>query len=189
MNQAFQSSDSTDFMKRLWTGWAGGMNLPSLLTPTLDLEEIDRRINELKTVEHWLNVNLNMLRNTIQGMEVQRGTLAALQSFGASFAQQTAAQAHNPDASDTPESAAAQNAVDPSAQEQFSQALQQGGHLWLDLLQQQFNQLAKAAAQDPAQAAALTPAAAAATSATAPSAAAGAPAAAHAPRPSKPAKG
>ncbi len=186
MNQAFQSSDSADFMKRIWAGWAGGMNLPSLLTPTLDLEEIDRRINELKTVEHWLNVNLNMLRNTIQGMEVQRGTLAALQSFGASFAQQTATQAHSPDASNTPEAPDAQTNVDPSAQEQFSQALQQGGHLWWDMLQQQFNQIANTAAQNQAQAAAPSPATdAPATSAATPST----PAVARAPRQGKSAKG
>lgn len=49
--------------------------------------ELDKRISELKTVEQWLTLNLNLLRVTIQGMEVQRGTLAAIESFSSSFSQ------------------------------------------------------------------------------------------------------
>lgn len=48
----------------------------------IDLKEMDKRISELKAVEQWLSLNLNLLKTTIQGLEVQRGTLAAIQSFG-----------------------------------------------------------------------------------------------------------
>ncbi|TAK91451.1 MAG: hypothetical protein EPO06_04215 [Burkholderiaceae bacterium] len=147
MNTPFQPPDSADFMNKLWSGWSGSLNLPSMLTPTLNLEEIDRRINELKTVEHWLNVNQNMLRNTIQGLEVQRGTLAALQTFSASLGQAANAAAQEP-ADNSP----------PPAQTQFAEAMQQGSALWWDLLQQQFSHLAKAAAQTPAQSSTQTPA-------------------------------
>src|SRR5581483_7466107 len=47
--------------------------------PTLDVGEVDRRIAELKSVENWLNMNLAALRMTIQGLEMQRATLAAMQ--------------------------------------------------------------------------------------------------------------
>jgi hypothetical protein len=75
-----QVMDSVELMKRAWSS----MNLPSTLVPTVDIEELDKRIADLKAVEQWLNVNLGMLRGTIQGLEIQRGTLAAVRAFGAS---------------------------------------------------------------------------------------------------------
>jgi hypothetical protein len=81
-------TDTLDFVKNLW----GSMNLPgtnlsSMGTPPLSAEELDKRIADLKAVESWLNVNLAMLRGTIQTMEVQRATLATLKSMGASMAE------------------------------------------------------------------------------------------------------
>jgi hypothetical protein len=86
-------TDTLDFVKNLW----GSMNIPgtgmpgmsgmSGLGPTLSTDDLDKRIADLKAVESWLNMNLSMLRGTIQAMEVQRGTLAALQSMGASMAE------------------------------------------------------------------------------------------------------
>lgn len=43
-------------------------------------EELDRKITELKTVENWLTVNLNMLQMSIKTLEMQRGALAAMQA-------------------------------------------------------------------------------------------------------------
>ncbi len=48
----------------------------------LDIVEIEKRIKDLKSVENWLNLNLNVLKSTIQGLEVQHATLLALRSFG-----------------------------------------------------------------------------------------------------------
>ena len=70
-----QSPDPFEFMKSLWAP----MGLPGVMAPTLDVGEIDRRIAELKSVENWLNMNLAALRMTIQGLEMQRATLAAMQ--------------------------------------------------------------------------------------------------------------
>lgn len=53
-----------------------------------DIRELDKRIAELKAVEQWLSLNLSLLKTTIQGLEVQRGTLAALQSFTESMSSQ-----------------------------------------------------------------------------------------------------
>lgn len=70
--------ETMDFVKRAWSSFS----LPSSMTPTLDVDEIDKRIADLKTVEQWLSLNLNMLQSAIQGLEIQRGTLAALKVFG-----------------------------------------------------------------------------------------------------------
>jgi len=47
--------------------------------PTLDPQEIEKRIAELKALEMWLSMNLNMLRMSIQGLEMQKAGLSAMQ--------------------------------------------------------------------------------------------------------------
>lgn len=76
-------SDPLGFIKKLW----GGLNVPGVVTPPMSVEELDKKIQDLKTVESWLTVNMNMLRATIQGLEVQRATITALQNLGESFAE------------------------------------------------------------------------------------------------------
>lgn len=80
-------SDPFEFLKKMWGPM--GHSLPGMVTPTLDVGEIDKRISELKSVETWLAMNLNMLKMTIQGLEMQRSTLSAFQAMGAA-AQQAA---------------------------------------------------------------------------------------------------
>jgi hypothetical protein len=91
-------TDTLDFVKNLWgsmnvpgmTGMAGmnipGMNIPGITAPTLSVEELEKKINELKAVESWLTLNMGMLRTTIQALEVQRGTIITLKSMGAALA-------------------------------------------------------------------------------------------------------
>ena len=58
--------------------------LPGLgqwVAPTLDPDEIGRRIDELRTVQFWLEQNARMLGTTIQALEVQRMTLSALKTM------------------------------------------------------------------------------------------------------------
>ena len=72
-----QPPDPLEFLKSLW----GPMGLPmSGLNPSASVSsELDRRIAELKSVENWLNMNLGVLRMTIQSLEMQKAGLAALQ--------------------------------------------------------------------------------------------------------------
>ena len=93
--------DGLEFVRRMWnvsglpglpsasglTQYAQSLPqaLPSMITPTLDIEELDKRIADLRAVEQWLNLNTNMLRTTIQSLEVQRNTIATLKSFGGSM--------------------------------------------------------------------------------------------------------
>lgn len=79
-------TDTLDFVKNLW----GSMNVPGVGGMTgaaLSTDELDKKIADLKAVESWLNLNTNMLRTTIQAMEVQRGTIATLKSMSESMAQ------------------------------------------------------------------------------------------------------
>ncbi|MCF8178371.1 MAG: hypothetical protein K9J74_07670 [Sulfuritalea sp.] len=72
-------SDPMEFLKSLWGNT--GMPLPGLVTPTLDTNELEKRIADLKAVEGWLKTNLGMLQMTIQGLEMQRATLSAMQAI------------------------------------------------------------------------------------------------------------
>jgi hypothetical protein len=72
--QAGQFPFTTDASKA-----AGGF---SSAFPGLDVDELEKRIKDLKSVENWLNLNLNILKSTIQGLEVQHATMMALKSFG-----------------------------------------------------------------------------------------------------------
>jgi len=74
------------------TGFGAGLGGGAAL-PTLDIDELDKRIQDLKSVENWLNLNMSVLRSTIQGLEVQRATLAALQSFSAAMTPEAMAEA------------------------------------------------------------------------------------------------
>lgn len=79
-------SNGFEFLRKLWatgSGMPGGL-MPGLsaMTPPMDLADVDKRIHDLKAVESWLQLNTNLLRTTIQGLEVQRATLVALQTFG-----------------------------------------------------------------------------------------------------------
>ncbi len=71
--------DPFEFVKMLWGPM--GLPLPGLVTPTLNVSEVEKRIAELKSVENWLTLNLNLLKMTIQGMEMQRATLSAMQGM------------------------------------------------------------------------------------------------------------
>ncbi|MDP5008889.1 MAG: pilus assembly protein FimV [Glaciimonas sp.] len=72
-------ANSVDFIKKMW----GNIGVPGMVVPTLSVEEINKKITDLKAVEGWLGMNLNMLRTTIQALEVQNATLSALQAMGA----------------------------------------------------------------------------------------------------------
>lgn len=75
-----------DFLKNLTPG--GGTTTsaaPGWVAPTLDPEELEKRIQELKTVQFWLEQNSKAVGATIQALEVQRMTLNTLKGMNMSF--------------------------------------------------------------------------------------------------------
>ena len=74
------ANDPMDFMKNMWGNM--GFSLPGMVTPTFDVEEIEKRITDLKAVEGWLKMNLSMLQMTIQSLEMQCVTLNAVRAMG-----------------------------------------------------------------------------------------------------------
>lgn len=74
-----------DFLKNLTPGASASAAAPGWVAPTLDPEELDKRIQELKTVHFWLEQNAKAVGATIQALEVQRMTLATLKGMNMSF--------------------------------------------------------------------------------------------------------
>lgn len=182
----FPGFPPAEMLERMWgmmrlspfgsafSGAQPGSNLgPSLsmmsdmMAPLTNVEELDKRITDMRAVEQWLKLNLNMLQSAIQALEVQRATLATLRAFGA-FAQSSMAQpasaAAAPSPSPTgwphPEATAASASASPSA---ASEPAPEEGEAattppfdasgWWNLLQSQFNQIAQFAMTQPGAAA------------------------------------
>jgi ribosomal protein L12E/L44/L45/RPP1/RPP2 len=118
-----------DFLKNLAGGAAGSgagavPGIPSLaswVAPTLSVEEVDKRIQELKTVQYWLEQNGHALKATIQALEVQKMTLSTLrgmnvrmEDIASAFTKQAAAMAP---AAAAPAPAAAAAAPEPEPEE------------------------------------------------------------------------
>jgi hypothetical protein len=119
-------SDSPDFAK-LVPGFEflqslvknAGSTLPNVgqwVAPTLDPEELDKRIGELRTVQFWLEQNAAMLGTTIQALEVQRMTLATLKTMNVQMADlRDALTIRMPEAPPSPAAAPAPRAAPESA--------------------------------------------------------------------------
>ena len=87
---------------------AGIPGMSNWVAPTLSIEDIDKRIQELKAVQFWLEQNGTALKATIQALEVQKMTLTTLQGMNVSMADLAKAFTAKP-----PEAAAPAPAAEP----------------------------------------------------------------------------
>ena len=190
MNNASQPFDFSqfvpgfDFLKNLAGGGAGGAaggavpGLPSLaswVAPTLSVEEVDKRIQELKTVQYWLEQNGHALKATIQALEVQKMTLSTLRGMNVRMEDIASAFTKQAAAAAAPAPAAAAAPAEPEAEPEeeapappkkarskpASATAASGGNgsaagvidpmQWWGSLTEQFQQIASSALQDAAQ--------------------------------------
>jgi hypothetical protein len=133
-----------------------GSALPSIgqwVAPTLNPEELEKRIEELRTVQFWLEQNARMLGATIQALEVQRMTLSTLKTMNVQMedlrdslkiklpsAPAAAAEAADEAGGTQKPAAKAKKAPPPSAAVDPLQ--------WWGALTQQFTELASTAMKD-----------------------------------------
>ena len=156
-NDQSNLNDPLGFMRNMWGQM--GFNLPGMVTPTFDVEELDKRIKDMKAVEGWLRMNLSMLQMTIQGLEMQRSTVTAVKTMGqmASDAAKSMTPEAKEPATEAPASMASflQGAANPEA------GATAGGAMWpwqmMEQMREQMQQHAEASAQATAEAAAKKP--------------------------------
>ena len=74
-----------DFLQGLAKGASNNIpqmpNLGNWVAPTLNVDELEKRIEELKAVHFWLEQNSRALGATIQALEVQKMTLSTLKGM------------------------------------------------------------------------------------------------------------
>ena len=151
-------------------GTAPGMpSLSSWVAPTLSVEEVDKRIQELKTVQYWLEQNGHALKATIQALEVQKMTLSTLRGMNvqmedlakvftrAAPSAEAPAPSPSPSPSSAPKAAPAEASADETAapaDNAADQTQKTAGVVdpmqWWNALTQQFQQIASSAMQDAA---------------------------------------
>jgi hypothetical protein len=78
MSDQHSPQDPFELLKRMWAPMS--LPIPGMVAPLADAGEIDKRIADLKSVEHWLTLNLNVVKMSVQGLEMQKATLATLQA-------------------------------------------------------------------------------------------------------------
>jgi hypothetical protein len=112
-----------DFLKQFWAQGAASANSPAsnatpafqqamgqYMMPTLDVDELDKRIGDMRTVLQFMEMNTNVLRQSLNALEVQRSTIAALHAMA------KPQDAHANPTTDTPSWLAAwQNMMKPTA--------------------------------------------------------------------------
>jgi hypothetical protein len=171
-----------DFLQNLATQAAGGIaqglgqNIPQLpnlshwVAPTFNVEELEKRIEELKAVHFWLDQNTKALSATIQALEVQKMTLATLKTMNFSMGDVANAlklkaadslAAFTPPSPPAPEPAAATPvaAPEPAPRRRASPAKKAAAPAsgvvdpmqWWGALTQQFQQIASQAVKDVAK--------------------------------------
>jgi hypothetical protein len=69
-------ADPFEMFRRLWGPL--GVPIPGMAMPTLDPQEVEKRIADLRSIEGWLTLNLNMVKFSIQGLEMQKAALEAM---------------------------------------------------------------------------------------------------------------
>ncbi|HPT51174.1 MAG TPA: hypothetical protein PLS67_13390 [Accumulibacter sp.] len=133
-------NDPLSLARKMWGNMGVSIpSLPNMITPTFDVEEIEKKIKDLKAVESWLKMNLSMLQMTIQGLEMQCVTLNAVRAMGQMASSYT-----------VPGSGTTESAVSTSTDSNATSggdALKQAA-LWpLTLMQQMQEHLQKAATE------------------------------------------
>ncbi len=154
-----------DFLQNLAKGTSSAIpqvpNLGQWVAPTLSVEDLDKRIDELKNVQFWLEQNSRALAATIQALEVQKMTLATLKGMhlnlgdlAAAFTNNAAAAAPGPvggaaqASPQEPRPQAAAKTPDPAdASASAAQTLIDPLQLWGSLTQQ-FQAIAASALHD-----------------------------------------
>ena len=148
-----------DFLQNLVKNAGAAMpGVGQWIAPTLDPEEIEKRISELRTVQFWLEQNARLLGTTIQALEVQRMTLTTLKTMNVSFGDLTESLKIKPSAAPAAATAfatapAAAPAPAPAKSEANAPASGVPASVvdpmqWWGALTQQFSELASKAMQD-----------------------------------------
>ena len=68
--------DWLEFMQKMWNPMSFPM--PGMTMPTVNVEEVEKKIAELKAVETWLTMNVGFVQMTVKTLEMQNAARESL---------------------------------------------------------------------------------------------------------------
>jgi hypothetical protein len=143
-----------EFLQGLVKGAGNALpGLPSIgkwVAPTLNPEELEKRIEELRTVQFWLEQNARMLDATIQALEVQRMTLSTLKSMNVPLAELREAITARVPGTATPDAPSPKRSARKTSSAELATPGAVDPMQWWSALTKQFTQLATGAMKDSA---------------------------------------
>ena len=71
------SKELFEFFQKMWNPMS--FPIPGMFQPTMDIEEIEKKIHELQSVENWLKMNLTFVQMTGKTLEMQKSALETIQ--------------------------------------------------------------------------------------------------------------
>jgi hypothetical protein len=77
MAEDFSSKELWESFQKMWNPMS--FPIPGMFTPAMTVEEVEKKITELRSVENWLKMNLGFLQMTIKTLEMQKSALQAIQ--------------------------------------------------------------------------------------------------------------
>jgi hypothetical protein len=77
MAEDFSSKELWESLQKMWNPLA--FPIPGMFTPAMSVEEVEKKLAELQSVENWLKMNLSFLQMTIKTLEMQKSALQAIQ--------------------------------------------------------------------------------------------------------------
>ena len=80
MAQQDVPKDWFEMMQKMWN--PASFPMPGMITPTVNTEEIEKKIAELKAVENWLTMSVGFVQMTVKTLQMQKAALESLRAAG-----------------------------------------------------------------------------------------------------------
>jgi hypothetical protein len=71
------SKELFEFFQKMWNPMS--FPIPGMFQPTMDVEEVEKKIRELQAVENWLKMNITFVQMTTKTLEMQKSALETIQ--------------------------------------------------------------------------------------------------------------
>ena len=75
------SKEMFEFFQKMWNPMS--FPIPGMFQPTMSVEEVEKKIVELQSVENWLKMNLNFVQMTVKTLEMQKSALETIHESAA----------------------------------------------------------------------------------------------------------
>lgn len=75
------SKELFEFFQKMWNPMS--FPIPGMFQPTMSVEEVEKKIAELQSVENWLKMNLTFVQMTVKTLEMQKSALQSIHDSAA----------------------------------------------------------------------------------------------------------